>query len=272
MSRRSGLSAFPTIRMPSPISGERRKSSPPFGGRRQEWGRAGSVEVLVVDRESEVAGVGREKARRSSCFCRGRNKPTPRTRPEIPRTTVFHGGLISLAFLEASRREESGDTAGAWVCYRAVLRTITHLRRRGSTLQRQPARGRAACCATAHRLGDGAEDHDLPTSHGVEVVLENEPKPEWDLFAVKYGYLELMGALERPIPLSALQGIEGEWTFRLGDLSLSPEMVGQLVAADGSSCASPNAAGAVLRLLCANYLAHAETRGHSRGNRPSWRR
>ena len=57
----------------------------------------------------------------------------------------------------------------------------------------------------------------------LEVVLENEPKPDWDLFAVKYGYLELMGALERPIPLSAQQEIEGEWTFRLGDMSLSPD-------------------------------------------------
>jgi hypothetical protein len=43
----------------------------------------------------------------------------------------------------------------------------------------------------------------------LEVVLENEPKPEWDLFAVKYGYLELMGALERPIPLSRDQGKSG---------------------------------------------------------------
>jgi hypothetical protein len=36
----------------------------------------------------------------------------------------------------------------------------------------------------------------------LEVVLENEPKPEWDVFAIKYEYLELAGALERPTPLS----------------------------------------------------------------------
>ena len=95
----------------------------------------------------------------------------------------------------------------------------------------------------------------------LEVVLENEPKPEWDLFAVKYGYLELMGALERPIPLSAQQAIEGEWTSRLGDLSLSPEMVGQLEAARRFLLREPERCRRVLRLLCANYLAHAETRG-----------
>ena len=92
-------------------------------------------------------------------------------------------------------------------------------------------------------------------------MLENEPKPEWDLFAVKYGYLELMGALERPIPLSAQQEIEGEWTFRLGDMSLSPEMVGQLEAARRFLLREPERSRRVLRLLCANYLAHVETRG-----------
>ena len=167
-----------------------------------------------------------------------------------------------LAFLEASRREESGDTAGAWDCHRAVLRTITHLRRRGSTLQRQQARG--ASRMLQRRLTDWATGPRTTISQlrtALEVVLENEPKPEWDLFAVKYGYLELMGALERPIPLSAQQAIEGEWTFRLGDLSLSPEMVGQLEAARRFLLREPERSRRVLRLLCANYLAHVETRG-----------
>jgi hypothetical protein len=41
------------------------------------------------------------------------------------------GGLMSVALLEGCRREENGDTAGAWQCYRAVLRMTTHVRRRG---------------------------------------------------------------------------------------------------------------------------------------------
>jgi len=176
----------------------------------------------------------------------------------------FHGGLISLALLEASRRQESGDTAGAWVCYRAVLRTITHLRRRGSTLQRQIAR--EASRPLQRRLTDWAMGPRTTISQlrtALEVVLENEPKPEWDLFAVKYGYLELMGALEQPIPLwfSSQQAIEGEWTFRLGDLSLSPDMVDQLEAARRFLLREPERSRRVLRLLCANYLAHVETRG-----------
>jgi hypothetical protein len=173
----------------------------------------------------------------------------------------FHVGLISLALLEASRRQASGDTAGAWVCYRAVLRTITHLGRRGSTLQRQDAR--EASHPLQRRLTDWATGPRTTISQlrtALEVVLENEPKPEWDLFAVKYGYLELIDALERPISLSALQRIEGEWTLRLGDMSLSPEMVGQLEAARRFLRREPERSRRVLRLLCANYLAHVETR------------
>ena len=175
---------------------------------------------------------------------------------------VYLTALIMLALLEASRREESGDTAGAWDCHRAVLRTITHFRRRGSTLQRRIAR--EASRSLQRRLTDWATGPRTTISQlrtALEVVLENEPKPEWDLFAVKYGYLELMGALEQPIPLSAWQGIEGEWTFRLGDMSLSPEMVGQLEAARRFLLREPERSRRVLRLLCANYLAHVETRG-----------
>ena len=179
-----------------------------------------------------------------------------------PMDNVYSGGLITLAFLEASRREESGDTAGAWDCHRAVLRTITHFRRRGSTIQRQQAR--QASRMLQRRLTDWATGPRTTISQlrtALEVVLENEPRPEWDLFAVKYGYLELMGALERPIPLSVQQEIEGEWTFRLGDMRLSPEMVGPLEAARRFLLREPERSRRVLRLLCANYLAHVETRG-----------
>jgi hypothetical protein len=172
------------------------------------------------------------------------------------------GGLIWLAFLEASRREESGDTAGAWDCYRTALRTITHLRRRGSTLQRQAARD--ARRSLQRRLTDWATGPRTTISQlrtALEVVLETEPKPKWDLFAVKYGYLEIMGALERPMPHSAQQEMEEEWKSRLGDMSLSPEMVGQLEAAQRFFLREPERSRRVLRLLCANYLAHVETRG-----------
>jgi hypothetical protein len=44
-------------------------------------------------------------------------------------------------------------------------------------------------------------------------------------------------------------------------MSLSPEMVGQLEAARRFLLREPERSRRVLRLLCANYLAHVETRG-----------
>ena len=174
------------------------------------------------------------------------------------------GQLITLALLEASRREESGDTAGAWDCHRAVLRTITHLRRRGSTLQRQQAR--EASPLLQRRLTDWATGPRTSIAQlrtALEVVLENEPKPDWDLFAVKYGYLELMDALERPIPFLLGARSKRNGHFGLGDLSLPrPIWLGQLRGRDRRFLLrEPERSRRVLRLLCANYLAHVEARG-----------
>jgi hypothetical protein len=86
---------------------------------------------------------------------------------------------------------------------------------------------RGASRELQRRLAEWAADPmtTFPQIHtALEFVLENEPDPDWDLFAVKYGYLELMSAMKRRIPPSAQREIEGEWTFRLGDMSLSPEV------------------------------------------------
>ncbi len=49
----------------------------------------------------------------------------------------FSTNLLSvLALLEASKRQEAGDMAGAWDCYRAVLRVAAHVVRRGNLDQR----------------------------------------------------------------------------------------------------------------------------------------
>ena len=74
--------------------------------------------------------------------------------------------LALLVLLEGDRRQESGDTAGAWDCYRAVLRMATHTRRRGSLRAASGPRrilGRFVA-ATARDLGGRSEDHDPPAS------------------------------------------------------------------------------------------------------------
>jgi hypothetical protein len=138
---------------------------------------------------------------------------------------------------------------------------ITHIRRRGSTNQRLAAKG--ASLWLHRRLADWAGDPrtTIPQLHtALEEVLRNEPKPDWDVSAIKCGYVELMRQVEQPLPPSTQQEIEGEWTFRLGDLELSPGMVGHLEAARRVLLREPERSRRVLRLLCASYLAREEAR------------
>jgi hypothetical protein len=178
-----------------------------------------------------------------------------------PTADMVLDGLTWVAFLEGSRRQESGDTAGAWDCHRAVLRMITHMRRRGGPLQRYSAK--RANPTLQRRLADWAADPrtTIPQLHtALEEVLRNEPNSDWDLFAIKSGYLELMREIEQPMPLRVQQEIEGGWTFGLGDMALSPTMIDGLESARRFLLREPERSRRVLRLLCAHYLAHQETR------------
>ncbi len=99
---------------------------------------------------------------------------------------------------------------------------ITHSGRRGSTDQRYTAR--SASFGLQRRLTDwatGPRTTPAQLHTALDEVLKNEPNLDWDISAIKYGYLEVMREIERPIPLSDLQRIEGEWTFGLGDMALS---------------------------------------------------
>jgi hypothetical protein len=200
----------------------------------------------------EWAGENREAL---ELFLQGADQPDAAHPAGEPTTRMAVGPLELVAFLEGSRRQESGDTAGAWDCYRAVLRMITHSRRRGSTQQRYSAR--RASVGLQRRLTDWATDPRTTTPQlhtALDEVLKNEPNPDWDISAIKYGYLELMREIERPRPL-----IEGEWSFGLGDMALSPTMIESLEAARRFLWREPERSRRVLRLLCAQYLAHQET-------------
>jgi hypothetical protein len=146
-----------------------------------------------------------------------------------------------LALLEGSRRQESGDTAGAWDCYRAVLRMAAHIQGRGSVDQRRASNfGLLGGGWLQRRLATWAADPrtTIPQLRGVlDDVLKTEPKSDGDSFAVKTGYLDIMRWMERPVNPRDLPEIEGGWTIRLGDMQLSADKV-------ASSCASPNAVAA----------------------------
>jgi hypothetical protein len=177
-------------------------------------------------------------------------------------TGMSPADLSVLALLEGSKRQEGGDAAGAWDCYRAVLRMTAHIRRRGSleprfrvhviVLARGWLRKRLATWAADPRTT-------IAQLHGaLDEVLGAEPSREWDSFASKVGYIEIMRSLERPMRPHDQQEIEGEWTYRLGDLQVPTGMAGAGQAARRFLLREPERSRRVLRLLCANSLAHVE--------------
>ena len=142
----------------------------------------------------------RRIARRSNCFSRGPNNPTPRTRPENPvvngqRLTVLallegeqatrewrHGGRLGL-LSRGPPHDNSHQAAGE---LGSAFRRSTHI---GTAWLRQ-------------RLATWAADPrtTIPQLHGaLDEVLKSEPRPEWDSFAIKAGYLEMMRSLEQPV-------------------------------------------------------------------------
>ena len=206
-------------------------------------------------------------------FREGADQTDASQRAGDPADDVDPGGLITVAILGGSRRQESGDTPGAWDCYRSVLRMITHFRRRGSTLQRY--NGKRANPWLQRRLADWATNPrtTIPQLHtALYEVLKNEPNPDWDISAIKSGFLELMRAVERPMPPTSQEQLEGQWSFRLGDMALSPELIGHLEAARRFLLREPERSRRVLRLLCASYLVHVEHRESPPGRPAVWAR
>jgi hypothetical protein len=165
-----------------------------------------------------------------------------------------------LVLLEADRRQAIGEMAGAWDCYRAILRMATHTRRRGSLNQRIDlyvywdglSRQRLAAWAADRRTS-------LYQLHGaLEEVLKTEPTPEWDLYALKAGYLAMKRSLEQPVPMIIQQNVGWEYHFGVGDMQLSSDMAGYLDAGWRFLLREPERSRRVLQLVYANWLAQVE--------------
>ena len=166
--------------------------------------------------------------------------------------------LILMALLEGGRREEDGDMAGAWDCYRAVLHATVLSARRGCIPER--------FFATRHhtwlrsRLGTWAADPrtTIPLlRRALQEAVETRPKPEWHAFSLKVEYLDWMRRLEtmRHPDFGAL---EEEKTYRLGDMELPQDVNASLSRVRRFLLREPERSRRALRLLFANWLAQAE--------------
>jgi hypothetical protein len=169
------------------------------------------------------------------------------------------GGLLfAMTYHEGGRRADSGNMAGAWDCYRAILRMYVHLRRR----ERLAIRWRAdvQLGELQQRLAKWAADPrtTIPQiRRALEEVIACRPRPEWDAFTLKREYLDLMQFLEGPVNPPPEQ-IEEEWTYRLGDVELPADLKLRLHSIKRQLAREPQRSRRVIRLLFANWLAHVE--------------
>jgi hypothetical protein len=178
---------------------------------------------------------------------------------------VYPGGLCLLALLEGERREANGDMAAAWECYRAVLRIATHLRRRGSLVERVWAN-------LAHdqlRARLGAWIVNPSTTPGqirraLDEVVASEPGAEWDEYSLKVEYLELVRALERRVA-GVNHSPRDLLTFELAGLEVPPEIAAHFFSAERFVLREPERSRRAAQLLFANWLAHAHARRQGTG-------
>lgn len=158
--------------------------------------------------------------------------------------------------------------AGAWDCYRAVLRMAVHVRRRERLADR--ARVSLWLPLLQKHLATWAADPRTTIDQvrrALEEVVASRPGPEWDAFTLKIEYLDLMRFLDRRVVPPAEQ-IEEEWTYRLGDLQLPVDLALGLYRVKRGLAREPERSRRVIRLLFANWLAHVE---HPRQRKPAAR-
>jgi hypothetical protein len=181
---------------------------------------------------------------------------------EYPVEREGPGTLMCLTILEGERRGASGDPAGAWECYRAVLRMTAHLRRRGRLTER------ARIMFGAHpdlrrALATWAADPGTTTRQvrrALEEVVEGRPRDEWDASVLKREYLDFMRFLEGPVDPPLAQ-VEEEMTLRVGGYQLPTEHSVRLHRARRLLRREPERSRRAVRLLFANWLAQVEPPG-----------
>jgi hypothetical protein len=166
--------------------------------------------------------------------------------------------LMRLALLEGGRRAESGDTAGAWDCYRTVLRAATHLRRRGDLIERHVAN--TLHSSLRQRLSTWAADPrtTIPQlRRALDEVVESRPKSEWNAFSLKISYFDMMRYLDRPVD-DIHRALDENITYHLGGFEVPTEVALHLYGVHRFLKREPERSRRVLRLLFANWLAHVE--------------
>jgi hypothetical protein len=178
--------------------------------------------------------------------------------PESHRTRSALLSFFMLALLEASRLEEQGDMAGAWVWYRAALRSSYHQVFRASVMARRRAqdwnrliRDRMTTWAADSRTTPATLLGALSDTLACEAILPS------DSYTIKAEYAGLEEMLESPMnPGRGVHYMRWIGVFKPWPIRPTPEQTWEIAKAWRTWRREPERSGRVLRLVIANWLAY----------------
>jgi hypothetical protein len=235
--------------------------------RLREWVKASRPAVELFLKAAECPDAMSEPPDAPPNFIGGLTiLPTPTgSTYEYPIQRESPGTLIGLTILEGERRSACGDPAGAWDCYRAVLRMMVHVQRRGRFAERHRANLVHRSSELRHAIETWAANPrtTIPQlRRALDVMVECRPRIDWNAYPLKREYLDLMRFLDGPVDPD-LKQIEHELTYRMGEYELPIELSVRLHHAKRRLWREPERSRRVVRLLFANWLAQAEPGGQT---------
>ena len=157
-------------------------------------------------------------------------------------------------------REASGDMAGAWDCYRAVLLATVH-----GAAARDPRRALFCRCPprmaeeTARDLGGRPQDHDPPASTRPGGGRRGPAEARVACVLAQDGISRLMRVLERPT--SGFQRAPGGADLSSGRYGVAARPEGVSLRVRRFLLREPERSRRAIRLLFANWLAEVEAPG-----------
>jgi hypothetical protein len=195
-------------------------------------------------------------------FRRGTERPDAllTTAADDPASHQVVSSLISffpLALLEASRLEERGDMAGAWVWYRAALRATYHMGLRGSADARMYAHFWHG--QLSNRLGAWASDPRTSAAlvrQALDEVIACGTLTPSESYTLKAEYLLMESSLNGP-DSAGRQALIARLNANLGPLAnqLDTDQVRAIADAWRLWRREPERSRRVIRLAVANWLA-----------------
>jgi hypothetical protein len=166
--------------------------------------------------------------------------------------------LVKLVLLEGARRADSGDMAGAWDCYRAVLRSMALSARRTAMDERFFAGVHHGWLRRRLEAWIADPRTTIPQlRRALNEAVETRPRPEWHAFSLKLEYLQWMRLLET-MHHPDFYAIQEERAYRVGDMELPQNVIANIYRVRRFLLREPERSRRAIKLLFSNWLADAE--------------